>query len=255
MYGANQPLHGQRVVVTRARSQAGSLSARLRALGADVLELPVIDFVPLEFSAPDFKSYDWAIFTSVNGVEFFFDKVKPESGPKLCAIGSATAEALRQRGLEPSVVPDEYLAESVVAALSAEGLEGRSILLPRASVGRDVIPEELTKLGARVDVLPVYKTIVPPELAQQAQALLLAAKPNWITLTSSSTVKNLLAAAGPELVSASKIASIGPVTSEVARRHGLTVTVEAVPSTIEALLEAMQSWMAQHEPAPKPASA
>ncbi|MGC4049028.1 MAG: hydroxymethylbilane synthase [Paludibaculum sp.] len=255
VYGTNQPLHGQRVVVTRARSQAGSLSSRLRALGADVIELPVIDFLPLEFTAPEFTSYDWAIFTSVNGVEFFFDKVQPAAGPRLCAIGSATAEALRQRGLEPSVVPDEYIAESVVAALSAEGLAGRSVLLPRAAAGRDVIPEELTKLGARVDVLPVYQTIVPADLAEQAQALLGAARPDWITLTSSSTVKNLLAAAGPELVSASKLASIGPVTSEVARRHGLTITVEANPSTIEALLEAMQSWMAQNEPSPKPASA
>ncbi|WP_394766742.1 uroporphyrinogen-III synthase [uncultured Paludibaculum sp.] len=241
--------------MTRARSQAGTLSSKLRALGADVIELPVIDFVPVEFAAPAYRTYDWAIFTSVNGVEFFFDKVKPELGPKLCAIGSATAAALRERGLEPSVIPDEYVAESVVAALSGEGLAGQRVLLPRAAVGRDVIPDELTKLGAHVDVLPVYQTIVPADLAQQAQQVLGAVKPDWITVTSSSTVKNLLAAAGPELVSAIKLASIGPVTSEVARRHGLSVTVEASPSTIEALLEAMQSWVTQHESAPKPPSA
>lgn len=255
VYGTNQPLHGRKVVVTRARTQAGALSSRLRAAGAEVIELPVIDFIPLDFAAPDFASYDWAIFTSVNGVEFFFARAQAAPGPKLCAIGAATADALRQRGLEPSVIPDEYVAESVVAALSAEGLEGKRVLLPRAAVGRDVIPEELTRLGAHVDVLPVYETVVPPALAEQAQAVLAAAKPDWITLTSSSTVKNLLAAAGPELVGASKLASIGPVTSDVARRHGLTVTVEADPSTIEALLEAMQAWTAQHEPAPKPPAA
>lgn len=255
VYGANQPLHGRKVVVTRAPSQAGALSARLRAAGADVIELPVIDFVPLEFAAPDYASYDWAIFTSVNGVEFFFAKVTPVAGPKVCAIGSATAEALRAHGLEPDVVPDEYVAESVVAALSGEGLSGRRVLLPRASAGRDVIPEELTRLGAQVDVLAVYRTVVPPELAQQAQAVLAAARPDWITLTSSSTVKNLLAAAGAELVGAAKLASIGPVTSEVAQRHGLAVTVEATPSTIEALVESMQTWTAKHEPATKPPAA
>jgi hydroxymethylbilane synthase len=231
VYGQNQPLAGKHILVTRARSQAGTLSAKLRGLGADVIELPVIDFAPLDFQTPDWHSYHWAIFTSVNGVEF---------------IGAATADALRARGLEPDVVPEQYIAESVVEALSAQPLQGARILLPRAAAGRDVIPEELRALGAHVDVLPVYQNVVPPDLAAQARNLFTSLKPDWVTITSSSTVKNLLAAAGPEALAGVRVASIGPVTSEVARRHGLTVTVEADPSTIESLIAAIEEYTRQH---------
>jgi hydroxymethylbilane synthase len=250
VYNQNQSLAGQRVVVTRARSQAGTLSAKLRGLGADVIELPVIEFVPLDFQAPDWHSYQWAVFTSVNGVEFFFARAAAEPGPKLCAIGAATAEALRARGLEPDVIPDEYVAEALVAALSAQPLQDARILLPRAFTGRDVIPDELRARGAHVDVLPVYQNVVPADLPAQVQAVFSAVKPDWITLTSSSTVKHLLAAAGPEALAGVRIASIGPVTSDVVRKHGLAVTVEAAPSTIESLILAIEEYTRAHATPP-----
>lgn len=239
VYGGDLPLAGRRVLVTRARTQAGTLSAKLRSLGADVIELPVIDFAAVEFEAPEWGSYDWAIFTSANAVEFFFRRVPAAPGPRLCAIGPATAAALESLGLKPAVMPDEYVAESVVAALSGDSLRGKKILLPRAAVARDVIPDQLTALGAHVDVLPVYQNVVPPDLAARAREVLTALRPDWVTLTSGSTVKNLLAAAGAELLSGVRFASIGPVTSEAARRHGLQVAVEAQPSTIDALVEAI----------------
>lgn len=239
VYGQGLPLAGQRVVVTRARKQAGSLAGRLRGLGAAVIELPVIDFVPLAFETPEWSAYQWAIFTLANSVEYFFDRVAAVAGPRICAIGPATAQALRERGLEPDVVPEEYIAESVVAALAGQGLAGQRILLPRAAVARDVIPDELRGLGARVDVVTVYETVVPADLPAQARAALAEPKPDWITLTSSSTVKHLLAAAGAKALAGVKIATIGPVTSGLARRHGLTVAVEAEQSTIDALIEAI----------------
>jgi len=243
VYGRTMPLAGQRVVVTRARKQASILTEKLAALGADVVELPVIEFAAMEFKAPEWAAYDWAIFTSVNGVESFFSRVAPVKGPRLLAIGAATAEALRALGLEPEVVPEAYVAESVVAALSSEVLEGKRILLPRAAVARDVIPAELSARGASVDVLPVYRTVVPADLAERAASIFHGPRrADWITITSSSTVKNLLAAAGREMIEGVKLASIGPVTSETARRHGLTVALEASPSTVDALADAIANW-------------
>lgn len=237
------PLAGQTVVVTRARQQAGELAARLRALGADVVELPVIEFEPLDFPAPDWTAYDWAIFTSANGVEFFFARVEPRPGPRLCAIGPATAAALRRRGLEPELVPEQFVAESVVAALAAQGVAGRRVLLPRAAEARDVIPEELRRLGAQVDVVPVYRTVSPPGLEQKAQELFALVRPQWVTLTSSSTVRHLLGAVPRERLAGVRLASIGPVTTRTAREAGLEVTVEASRYTVEALAEAMAEWM------------
>lgn len=253
VYAGDLPLAGRRVLVTRAQSQAGTLSAKLRALGADVIELPVIEISPLEFTPPGWASYHWAIFTSANAVDCFFRRVAPDAGPRLCAIGPATAAALQARGLTPEAVPDEYVAESVVAALTRESLAGCRILLPRAAHARDLIPDQLTALGAHVDVLPVYENIVPPDLARRARELLSALRPDWITLTSSSTAKNLLAAAGAELLAGARFASIGPVTSEAARGLGLAVAVEAQPSTVDALVEAIVH-ASRHAPPPDPAA-
>lgn len=239
VYGLELPLAGRRVVVTRARRQAGTLAGKLRELGAEVIELPVIDFVQLAFVRPEWSNYQWAIFTSANSVEYFFQRMAAVKGPRLCAIGPATAQALRDRGMEPEVVPEEYVAESIVESLAGAGLSGQRVLIPRAAVARDVIPDALRAMGARVEVVAVYKTVAPSELPRQARAALAEPKPDWITVTSSSTVKHILAAAGAGALEGVKIASIGPVTSDVARRHGLTVTVEAERSTIEALVEAI----------------
>jgi hydroxymethylbilane synthase len=237
------PLAGQTVVVTRARQQAGELSARLRALGAEVVELPVIEFEPLEFPLPDWTACDWAIFTSANGVEFFFARLQPRPGPRLCAIGPATAEALRRRGLEPELVPEEFVAEGVLAALAEKRMAGRRVLLPRAAEARDVLPDGLRRLGAQVDVLPVYRTVAPAGLEQKAQELFSVLRPQWVTLTSSSTVRHLLAAVPRQLLAGVRLASIGPVTTRTAREAGLEVTVEATRYTAEGLAEAMAEWM------------
>lgn len=249
VYGEEMPLAGSRIVVTRAREQAGPLSDRLRQLGAEVVELPVIAFAPpedlgpLERALASLAGYDWTIFTSANAVEWFFalgGEAARGLRSKICAIGPATAQALESVGRTADAVPAEYVAESVVAALSAAPLAGLKVLLPRAAVGRDVIPDELTAFGAAVDVVPVYRTVVPPELAEAAQALFEGAgRPDWVTITSSSTVKNLLAAVGAQRVEGVKFASIGPVTSEVARMHGLDVAAEAAPYTVEGLIKAL----------------
>ncbi|MEJ5368653.1 MAG: hydroxymethylbilane synthase [Bryobacteraceae bacterium] len=233
------PLLGQVVVVTRPRGQSGKLIARLRALGADVVEMPLLEFRALEFDPPDWDSYDWAIFTSANGVEFFFARVEPRRGPRICAIGPATAAALRARGLAPDLVPEEHMGEGVVEALRGAGVEGARVLLARAEEARDVIPSELERLGARVDVLPVYRTVAPEGLEQKARELFAAAKPHWVTLTSASTVRHLLRAVPRELLAGVRIATIGPVTSAAVREAGLEVDAEANPYTAEGMAAAM----------------
>lgn len=249
VYGEGLPLAGQRIVVTRAKEQSGPLSERLRRLGAEVVELPVIAFAPPEDLAPlhdalsRITQYSWAVFSSVNGVEWFFRLAggKPEGWrARVCAVGTATAAALEEHGLEAELVPDEFVAEGVVAVLAGSGLSGGRVLLPRAAVARDVIPRELARLGAVVDDVPVYRNVIPGELTAAAEALFAGTgKPDWVTLTSSSTVKNLLAAAGPERLDGVKFASIGPVTSEVARKHSLAIAAEADPHTIDGLIDAI----------------
>lgn len=233
------PLRGQVVVVTRPRGQSGPLTARLRALGADVVELPLIEFRALGFEPPDWGAYDWAVFTSANGVEFFFARCEPRRGPRLCAIGPATAAALRARGLEPDLVPAENVAEGVVAALREAGVEGARVLVARAEEARDVIPAELGRLGARVDVLAVYRTVAPEGLEERAREVFEAARPQWVTLTSASTVRHLLRAVPREMLKGVRIATIGPVTSAAVRAAGLEVEAEANPYTAEALAAAM----------------
>lgn len=237
------PLLGQTVVVTRARKQAGALSARLRALGAEVIELPLLEFQPLDFEIPDWDSYGWAVFTSANGVEFFFDRVEPRPGPKLCAIGPATAAALRARGLEPDLIPPEFVAESVVAALRQAGVSGCRVLLARAAEARDVIPAELARMGARVDVLAVYRTAAPEGIEQKAREVFETVRPDWVTLTSSSTVRHLSRAVPRELLGGVRLASIGPVTSQTAREAGLEVAVEAAEYTVEGLAQALAEYV------------
>lgn len=233
------PLAGQTVVVTRARQQAGALSQRLRALGAEVIELPLIEFEPVEFTPPDWDSYHWAIFTSANGVAFFFEKVRPRPGPRLCAIGPATAAALRARGLEPDIVPPEFVAESAVEALRQAGAEGKRVLLARAEEARDVIPAELARMGATVDLLAVYRTAMPQDIEQKAREMFETIRPQWVTLTSSSTVRHLLRAVPRELLAGVRLASIGPVTSQTARAAGLDIAVEASEYTVDGLVRAL----------------
>jgi len=253
------PLFGEQIVVTRAHDQAGDLSDRLRSLGADAIELPVIsiqppaDPGPLDRAIEHLALYHWIIFTSVNGVKFFMDRLDRSEfdlrslKARICAIGPATRQAIEHLHLKVDFMPKEYVAESLVEAFRGTMLQGRRILLPRAAVARDVIPTELEKMGAVVEVVEAYRNVIPASAAARAREIFSGSKkPDWITFTSSSTVQNLLEAAGRDALEGVRIASIGPVTSETARAHGLTVDVEAKQFTIEGVVQAILASSTVH---------
>jgi uroporphyrinogen III methyltransferase/synthase len=215
------------------------------------MELPTIeiqppsDFTALDRAIAKLASYDWIIFTSANGVKFFQERLPggvENVRANICAIGPATRKAVEMLGLIVHLMPKEYVAESLVDAFSAEDLNGKRILLPRAAVARDVVPEQLRRLGARVDVVEAYRTAVPANAAARAREIFSAArKPDWITFTSSSTVKNFFAAGGAGALEGVRVASIGPVTSKTVRSLGMTVTAEASVYTTDGLIEAILS--------------
>jgi uroporphyrinogen III methyltransferase/synthase len=233
---ASLPLFGQRVVTTRA--EASGMSARLRLLGAEVIEYPVIEILPPEDPGPlaeaaaEVSRYDWILFTSANGVRAFFSRVSDlrRVRAKIGAIGPATAAELAHLKLPADLVPAEYVAEGVLDALPRD-LTGIRMLLPRAAVARDVLPEELRSRGAAVDVVAAYRTVIPRTNRPAPVAA------DWVTFTSSSTVKNYLALAGTP---PGKAASIGPITSATLRQHGIEPAVEAAPYTTDGLVEAIR---------------
>ena len=236
------PLYGRRIAVTRF--ETGSWEDQLRALGAEPVRFPVIriepphDPAPLREAARNLARYDWVIFTSANGVRAFFDEVRDLRGlrAQICAIGPATREAVERFKLLVDLVPQEYVAESLVAALPRD-LHGQRILIPRAAVARDVLPQQLRARGATVDVVEAYRTTAPHPPPHPHGPV------DWVTFTSSSTVKNYLALAGrPQ----SKLASIGPVTSSTLRMHDLEPTVEAREYTLEGLLSAIVEYEGRH---------
>lgn len=248
----DRPLAGTTVVVTRPREQAGEFSALLEAEGADVVEFPTIRIVPVEDddrlrrAAREAPGYDWLVFTSRNGVRHFFDALAAEglgpdhlSGPRICAIGPGTGEALEERGVGTDLIPDDYIAEGVVDAMDgAVELEGTRVLLPRAEVARSELPEGLRARGARVDVVIAYRTL--PAETSRAGALrrrLEAGEIDVLTFTASSTVRNWHDVLGAYTGEAA-VACIGPVTAETARELGLGVDVVAEEYTIPGLLEA-----------------
>jgi len=241
------PLFGRRVVVTRARTQASTLAAKLRSLGAEVIEFPTIevrdpdDYTALDNAIANLGSYDWLVFTSVNGVEYFLRRLDRSPADlralkaKICAIGPITAKAVRDLHLKVDVMPKEFVAESVVEAFAPYEMEGKRVLLPRAKVAREILPEELRRRGAIVDVIPAYQTVIPANAAGRAKEAL-ERKPDWVLFTSSSTVTNFVKAAGAGPLRGAGVASIGPVTSETARSLGIDVSVEASPYTIDGLI-------------------
>jgi uroporphyrinogen III methyltransferase / synthase len=246
------PLFGKRIVITRAQDQACDFSGRLRSLGADAIQFPVISIEPPEDSGAldraigQLALYDWLIFTSVNGVRFFMDRLDRSEHDlrsfkaRICAIGPATRQAIENLHLKVDLMPAEYVAESVVELFRSERLPGKRVLLPRAAVARDVIPTELTKLGAHVEVVEAYRNVIPENSTEHAHEIFGAAKkPDWITFTSSSTITNCIAIAGREALEGVRIASIGPVTSQTAREHGLRVDTEAKQFTLDGLLQAI----------------
>jgi uroporphyrinogen III methyltransferase/synthase len=244
------PLFGKRIVVTRARGQADALSARLHALGADAIEMPTIeirpaaDYGPLDRAIAELASYDWLIFTSANGVRFFTERLDRSGADlrvlraRICTIGPATRAAVEALHLKVDLMGREYVAEGLLEAFAAHDLTGARILLPRAAVARDLVPVELGRRGARVDVVEAYRTVAPEGAAEQIRAVL-ARRPHCITFTSSSTVQNLAALAGVEALRGVKVVSIGPVTTDTAKRCGIEVTAQASEYTFDGLLAAV----------------
>jgi uroporphyrinogen III methyltransferase/synthase len=246
------PLFGQSVVVTRAPEQSSELSESLRTLGAYVIELPTIairapqDWRPLDNAIARLASYDWLIFTSANGVRFFIERLDASSRDlrdlraRICAIGPATAASLQSIHLKVDRMPEQYVAEGVLQAFQGEDLSGKRILLPRAKIARDLIPARLRELGAEVDVVSSYETVIPDGTAARAAALFGGeAKPGWITFTSSSTVRHFVKACGAERLRGVRVASIGPVTSATARELGLKVDLEARQYTVGGIVEGL----------------
>ena len=251
------PLSGCRVLVSRAKKQAGSLSSLLRELGCQVIEIPFIEirkpksFGPLDTALKNLADYDWLILTSVNGVEAMFERMACKkldaarlAHLKIAAIGPATKSAIEKHGLGVSVTPKEYVAESVVRSLHRR-VEGKRVLLVRAKVARDVIPRELRKAGAQVDVVEAYETIAPEASARRLRSVLAGKrKPHAITFTSSSTVKNFVSLLGlrgarAAMKSGVHTASIGPVTSATLREFGLPVNIAAREYTMRGLVDAI----------------
>lgn len=252
----SRPLFGRRIIITRAREQASGFRERLSALGAECVEFPTIQVVPppsweaLDRAVEHLQCYQWLLFTSVNGVRFFHQRLRVQGKDaralhplRVGAIGPKTAQACEAWGVIPDLVPGEYRAEAVVAALGETRLEGVRILLPRAAGAREVLPRELARRGARVDVVTAYETVKPREDADRVRQWLETGKIDMITFTSSSTVTHFCEMFGadaqkvPEWLSGVAVACIGPVTAETARKKGLEVTLVPQDYTIEALVD------------------
>jgi len=253
------PLFGKKIVVTRSREQASDLSERLRQVGALPIEFPTIEILPperfddLDHCAARLGEYDWIIFTSVNGVRFFIDRIvklgkdiRDLKGPRIAAIGPKTAEELELLKIKVSFVPEEYRAEAVYEGLQKEDLRGKRILIPRAKMARDVLPAELRNAGAQVDVVEVYRTLRPESGAEKVRDLLEKNQVAAVTFTSSSTVINFVELLGKEnaskLMNNTVAASIGPLTSETAKSFGIETQIVPKEYTISALVEALVAY-------------
>jgi uroporphyrinogen III methyltransferase/synthase len=251
-----KPFFGKRVVVTRSREQASDLSRRIEDLGGEAWEFPAIeitdpeDFAPMDEAITKVDSYDWLIFTSVNGVDSFFKRlrhygrdIRDLKGAKLCAIGPKTKERLEEMCLHVEYVPSEYRAEAVLEGLKGKLQPGQRVLLPRADIARKILPETLVQMGAVVDDVVAYRTVRGSGEAGILREMLDEKMIHYVTFTSSSTVKNFVEMLGADnihgLLKGVKLVSIGPVTSQSARDLGLTIDIEASAYTIDGLVNAL----------------
>jgi uroporphyrinogen III methyltransferase/synthase len=235
------PLAGRTVAVTRARAQASGLARRMRALGAAVVEVPAIRIVPLQGPAPDLERFDTVCLTSPNGVELLFERLRAAgrdarafAGVRVAAIGPGTARALEAHGIRADIVPEQFVAESLVQALA--DVPVRRALIARAAEARDVLPQALRERGAEVEVVALYETVAEPVSAEQLSSLEQA---DYVTFTSSSTVRNFFDAVGNGLSERTRLVSIGPVTSATMRELGVEPHVEAEQHDIDGLVEAL----------------
>ena len=245
------PLAGKRIVITREKGQAEEFVSLLERERAEPVIFPVIAFRALDVdwdSLLPLSEYDWIIFTSVNGVRFFFDKLKEAGyvfpgGVNVAAIGPATAKRLEELGVKVSLMPDRFVAEGLLERLV--DVRGLRILIPRAKVARDVLPDELRRRGAHVDVLPIYETYLPSRKESEKERLKEA---DVITFTSPSTVANFLKITGDygrRLCEEKVVASIGPVTTEKARELGIEVDVTASEYSVPGLIDALKGYFSE----------
>jgi uroporphyrinogen III methyltransferase/synthase len=256
----NRPLLGKRIVVTRARAQASELIGRLSLLGAECLQCPTIEVTPpdswepLDQAIGNLSRYDWIVFTSVNGVHYFFERLFEQGLDarslghlRTAAIGPATAERLRCFGLNTDILPKTYQAESVVEAFANVAVKGKNVLLPRAREARAVLPEELRRMGARVDEIVAYQTLTAGDEDRTLVDALEKSEVDMITFTSSSTVSNfrsLLPADADQqaLMKDVAVACIGPITADTARSLGFSVDITAQEFTIDGLCQAIVEY-------------
>jgi len=258
----SRPLFGKEILVTRPQDQATGFVRTLSELGADCLLFPTINIIPpaswkeLDKTIKNLSRYDWILFTSVNGVKYFFKRlhfVKKDTrdlqGIKIGAIGAGTAAALMDMGINPDLIPDKYWAEGVVEGLKGSLLNGKRVLLPRPVIARDYIPKKLTEMGAIVDVAEAYQTVKPEYSQDQLSTLFKDSAIDMITFTSPSTVDNFLAllkgrSIFKEILKA-KVACIGPITAQRAVEKALKVDIVPDEYTVDALTKAIVEFYEQ----------
>jgi uroporphyrinogen III methyltransferase/synthase len=262
-----RPLFAKRIVVTRAREQASGFLAGLAELGAECIEFPTIEVVPpeswdsLDRAIEAIESYHWLLFTSVNGVRYFLRRLKALEkdvrdlkGLKIGAIGPKTAEVWQRFGIRPDLMPGEYRAEAVVADFQKWGVKGARILLPRAESAREILPEELQKMGAHVDVVSAYRTVKPDHDTVQVREMFEKGAIDMVTFTSSSTVNNfvqMFEAHGQKLknwMSSMAVACIGPITAKTAQENGFTVSLVPADYTVESLTDSIVQYFSSQGP-------
>ncbi len=251
-------LCGKKIVVTRAAEQAGEFSAKLATRGATVLECPTIRLVEpeswqlLDLAIRELSGYDWLVLTSGNAVRYFFQRLdmlgldaRALGSCRICAVGPKTADEIRSHGIKPDLVPNDYKAEGVIDEFSRLDMHNNRVLFPRADKARDIIPRELKRMGAHVDSPVAYRNIFPDRLPPETLFALEKRSVDCITFTSSSTVQNLAAMLGEELLhdmlKGVAVASIGPITSKSCRDLGLRVDIEPKSHTLDALAEALEA--------------
>ena len=254
-----RPLFGKNIIVTRAREQASDFAEMLRAQGANAIQFPTIQIVPPSSWAPldaaiaRLEEYRWVLFTSVNGVSYFIERLKHHGkdirdlkGIKICAIGPKTAEGIEKFGVRVDFVPAEYRAEGIIDGMGKEDLKGQRLLLPRAREAREILPEKLAEMGAVVDVVEAYQTVKPEGNREEIRTLLQNGEAHMITFASSSTVTNFIdmfeKGEAQELLKKVPVACIGPITEKTARDHGLIPAVTPEKYTLEAMTQAITRY-------------
>ncbi len=258
-----KPLTGKKILITRARDQAAVFSSSLRDLGAEVIELPTIEIIPpaswkgLDRGIDQITSYDWLIFTSANGVNFFWQRWRERNKDRfppslrICAIGPATAYQLLEKGIKVDTTPKEFVAEAILKEFEKSTLKGKKILLARAKEARDILPQGLRKMGAQVDVVETYRTVKPKGGSKTLKQLLMKGKVDAITFTSSSTVNHFAELLKKEdlqnLLSGMTIACIGPITARTAKNWKMRVQIQPKEYTIPALTQAIVQYFTRKQ--------